>query len=399
MRKFLYSGLLCLIFLSLGFRAEAQDNTISEDIVSQRLLEAGFLNLRSSESEKYRVYTIETDYYKIPVDALEMARGIIEHYCDSSDARPVKLIVTRQFVPEITMTYYTLSKSWRTTRKLDSSWKDVKKAPLLNSSIAKASILVYPQVSFKNLIINQIYHSLWQLSPALEVSLWPGMKFTYQLKIPVYNDGYGEIDGRLHPGMISLSQRFRDPFGWNFMGKATVGCFSNNRYGAALELEHWLPNERFSIDTQLAFLGVNYWNGFKLFYERQMNFYWNVAFNYFNPALQTQFTLRAQKFLLDDVGLKYEMIRHFRHCSVGLYAEKGRIAQLNVGFRFQISLPPFGQKRHGYMPKISTSGQMGISYNANNERLYYKEFRTEASDNIMQRNYYNPYYIDYQLSK
>ena len=92
------------------------------------------------------------------------------------------------------------------------------------------------------------------------------------------------------------------------------------------------------------------------------------------------------------------MIRHFRHCSTGLYAEKARSAQLNVGFRFQVALPPYNQKRRGYIPRVRTSGQMGMSYNANNEQYYYKEFRTEASDNIMSKNQFNPYFIESQLN-
>ena len=42
---------------------------------------------------------------------------------------------------------------------------------------------------------------------------------------------------------------------------------------------------------------------------------------------------------------------------------------------------------------------MGISYNANNERYYYKEFRTEASDNILSKFYFNPYYIDGMIAR
>lgn len=40
---------------------------------------------------------------------------------------------------------------------------------------------------------------------------------------------------------------------------------------------------------------------------------------------------------------------------------------------------------------------MGMAYNANNERYYYNEYRTEASDNILSKNYYNPYFIDSKL--
>ena len=129
-------------------------------------------------------------------------------------------------------------------------------------------------------------------------------------------------------------------------------------------------------------------------YDKHPYLRWNVALNYYYPPLDTQFTLRMQKFLLGDVGLKYEMIRHFDRCSIGLYAEKSKIAQLNVGFRFQVSIPPYRMKRRGYAPRVSTSTAMGMSYNSNNEQFYYKEFRTEASDNILWKNAFNPFFID-----
>ena len=111
-----------------------------------------------------------------------------------------------------------------------------------------------------------------------------------------------------------------------------------------------------------------------------------------------------------DYGLKFEMVRHFRHCSIGFYLEKGgemhatefrfeNVAPTNGGFRFQIALPPYRMKRHGWIPRVTTSGQIGMSYNANNEAYFYKEFRAEADDNIMSANYFNPYYINGRINE
>ena len=378
---------------SLALHAREKD---TPDSTAVRLIEAGFLNVRSAENGEYRVYTIEADSYKLPVEGFRAARKIIEESVPG-DARQVKLIGTYYDVPEVTMTYEPGDDSWSSTKRLDDSWDLVKKVRKSNSNFGKVSIVFYPQVSLMNLTLTKVYTSLWQLSPALEVSLWPGMKFSYQVKIPIVNDGYGNYEDKVHPGMVTLSQRFRDPWNLNVWGKLTLGTFSNNRYGAALELMYYFPNERFSVDTQLGLLANCYYDGFIFKFSRNYYFRWNLAFNYYWPEQDTQFTLRAQRFLLGDYGIKYEMIRHFRRCSVGLYAEKAIGAELNVGFRFQIALPPFRQKRYGYYPKITTSSQMGISYNSNNEQYYYKEFRTEASDNIMSKNYFNPYYLESKL--
>ncbi len=374
-----------------------QDAGTVRDSVVQRLVEAGFADVRAAESEDYTVYSIGNDAYKLPAEGFARACRIIEG-AGLPSGRQIKIVGTDYGIPEVTITYSPETGLWRTTRRLDGSWDLVRRERRHADSFGKVDIVLYPQVSLKNLIINQVYQSLWQLSPALEVSLWPGMKFSYQLKFPIFSDGYGDEERMVHPGMITLSQRFRDPWHLNVNGRVSIGSFAGGRYGAALELAYWFPNERFSLDTQLGLLGVYYWKGFRFRYSRELDFRWNVAANYYCPSLGTQFTLRLQRFLAGDTGVKYEMIRHMRRCSIGLYAEKAPVAQLNVGFRFQVTLPPYRQKRRGYIPRVVTSGQMGMSYNANNEQTYYKEFRTEASDNIMSRNYFNPYYIDAQLN-
>ena len=363
----------------------------------QRLVEAGFTDVRSAETEGYIVYSLGNDAYKLPAEGFARACRIIEG-AGLPDGRQVKIVGTDYGVPEVTITYSPETGRWRTTRRLDESWDLVRGERRLEGSFGKVDLVLYPQISIKNLIINQVYQSLWQLSPALEVSLWPGMKFSYQMKFPIFSDGYGAEERIVHPGMITLSQRFRDPWHLNVNGRLSVGAFSGSRYGAALELAYWFPNERFWLDTQLGMLSEYYWKGFRFLYSKDFDFRWNVAANYWCPSLGTQFTLRLQKFLAGETGVKYEMIRHMRRCSIGLYAEKAPDIQLNVGFRFQVTLPPYRQKRRGYIPRVVTSGQMGMSYNANNEQNYYKEFRAEASDNILSRNFFNPYYIDAQVN-
>ena len=401
MRKF-RKILLAALLPALASLTSAAQSSLRTEEVAQRLVEEGFANVRAAESEDYTVFALENDLYKIPGEGFARATEIIRE-AGLGLNKPVKLIGLNFNVPEVTITYDPASDRWRTTRRLDESWDLVRKQPRMNSSFGKVDIVVYPQVSLMNLIITQVYQSLWQISPAVEVSLWPGAKLSYQVQIPVINDGYGMLEDRIHAGMITLSQRFRDPWGLNVFGKVTLGRFSNKRYGAALEAAFYFPNERFWVDTKLGVVDLCDAYGMVLVPNATLDFRfcWNIAANYYWPMLQTQFILRAERFLIGDMGVKYEMIRHFRRCSVGFYAMKGfsKAAHVNGGFRFQIALPPFRQKRYGYIPRLTTSGQMGISYNANNERYYYKEFRTEASDNILSKFYFNPYYIDGMIAR
>ena len=101
---------------------------------------------------------------------------------------------------------------------------------------------------------------------------------------------------------------------------------------------------------------------------------------------------------MGEKGVKFEMIRHSRYASVGFYAVKSKDVNTNGGFRFQVLLPPYKQKRHKYIPRVSTSYNMGIAYNAGNEQYYYRQYRSEANENIMNNNSFNPYFIKSELS-
>jgi hypothetical protein len=144
--------------------------------------------------------------------------------------------------------------------------------------------------------------------------------------------------------------------------------------------------------------GIGYWDAFHYHYDKDLVLTWSLGANFYWPEYNTQFSLKGEQYFLGERGVKFEMIRHFRYASVGFYAMKAQYAKSNGGFRFQILLPPYKQKRHKYIPRISTSYNMGIAYNAGNEQYYYKQYRSEASENIMNENSFNPYFIKSELS-
>ena len=76
---------------------------------------------------------------------------------------------------------------------------------------------------------------------------------------------------------------------------------------------------------------------------------------------------------------------------------KAKNVKANGGFRFQIALPPYRYKRKGYIPRITPSNNMGMSYNAGNEQYYYKIYRPAPDDNIMKNNSFNPYFVKSEL--
>ena len=392
--------------LSFGFpeTMKGQDTLIGNETIEE-LIGMGFENVRCAENENERIYTIENNVYKAQGLGIAKAIEIIQRQGLPSGKR-CKVIVTHLEVPEMSLTYHPSNSNdslstngnigWETSYDVD-GWKEVRKEKAKNSSRYKVDILVYPQLSYKNLIITQIYQALFTLNPAVEVSFWPGMKFTGQLIVPIYNDGYSIYQDKVHPGFITLSQRFRLPY--NIKGKATIGYFNADRYGVDLMFfRPFKADERFSLEGRLGYVGIGYWDGFKLHYDTDMSLTWTIGANFYWPRYNTQFSLKGEQYLMKDRGVKFEMIRHFRYASIGFYAMKGKDANSNGGFRFQVLLPPYKQKRHKLLPRISTSYNMGIAYNAGNEQYYYRQYRSEANENIMNNNGFNPYFIKTEIN-
>ena len=392
--------------LSFGFPQSMRGQEVQTgNETIEELISMGFENVRCTENENERIYTIENNVYKAQGFGIAKAIEIIQRQGLPS-GKQCKVIVTHLEVPEMSLTYRpstgneSLSTSgntdWETSYDID-GWEEIRKEKAKNSSRYKVDLLVYPQLSYKNLIITQIYQALFTLNPAVEVSFWPGMKFTGQLIIPVYNDGYGIYQDKVHPGFITLSQSFRLPY--NIKGKATLGYFNADRYGADLMIfRPFKADERFSLEGRLGYVGIGYWDAFKLHYDTDMTWTWTVGANFYWPRYNTQFSLKGEQYLMKDRCVKFEMTRNFRYASIGVYAMNGKEGRSNGGFRFQALLPPYKQKRHKLMPRVSTSYNMGIAYNAGNEQFYYKQYRSETNENIMNNNSFNPYFIKTEIN-
>lgn len=380
---------------------QSEGESITEELVS-----LGFENVRWTENDAERIYTIENSAYKIQEAGIAQAIQLIQEQGMPRNKR-CKVIVTRQEIPEIALTYESLGDNntntakWQASYDLGDSWKEVKKEKRKNSSRYKVDILIYPSFSFQNMDLTKVYQVMLSLNPAIEVSFWPGMKLTGQVILPLIVDtqgyaAYSPLYKKVRPGFITLAQRFRLPF--NIKGKATVGYFNQDQYGLDLQLFRPFKDERFSVEAQVGYTGWGYWEGFSLKYNDLYQWTWSVGGNFFWPRYDVQFSLKAQQYLLGERGVRFDMVRHFKYATVGFYAMKAKEANSNGGFLVQIALPPYKQKRHKYIPRVSTSMNMGIMYNAGNERTYYRQHRVETSDKLMEEHGFNPKYIENKLS-
>ncbi len=392
--------LLCVLSPLKGFSQSAQDAV-------NALVKSGFENVGWSENENERTYVLENIAYRLNGIGIGKAVDIIQAL-GLPQEKPCRIIVTNNNVPQISLCYKPIiadtlpevsRQDWNISYDLGKDWQKAVSCKKLNRSLFKVDVVIYPELSLKNMVVTQVYQVLFNLSPTIEVSFWKGMKFTGQLVVPVYNDGFEMLSeavhnvyDRVHPGVVSLSQTVRLPH--NIWASLAVGHFSNNRYGVDMRMQHVLKaDERFSVEGRLGYTGPCYWDGFTCHFATNKVWTWEVGANFYWPQYNLQTSLKAMQWTEGEKGVRFDMIRHFRYTSIGFYAVKAKGIDVNGGFRFQVALPPYRYKRKGYIPRVTPSKNMGMAYNAGNERNYYNTFRTEPSDNIMQNNSFNPYYI------
>ena len=111
---------------------------------TEELVSLGFENVRWTENDEERIYTIENNVYKAQGVGIAKAIDIIQAYGLPADKK-CKVIVTQLDIPQLALTYQPTNTSntnenasnrrnWQTSYELGNSWKEVKKEKKKNSS-------------------------------------------------------------------------------------------------------------------------------------------------------------------------------------------------------------------------------------------------------------------------
>ena len=395
---------LCVVFFLYGLiavKGVAQTGGQTVDA----LVEMGFENVGWMEDGEERVYVLQNTAYRLQGVGIGKAVDVIQEMGLPED-KPCRIIVLDNNVPQISLYYHPIKgdtvsvaerRDWNVSYDLNGSWQKVRKVKKKNRSLFKVDVVVYPELKLRNLIITQVYEVLFNLSPAVEVSLWPGMKFIGQVVFPIYNE-YGSAYEQIRQGYITLSQSVRLPY--NIFLTATLGTFNNDRWGGQLDAKYYFRDERFSLEGSVGYTGRSRFRNWRWKVSPLKRMTWSLGAGFYWPRYNTQFSLNVEQYLLGEKGVQFQMVRNFRYASIGFYGMKVQHAGnkgYNGGFRFQIALPPYKYKRRGYIPRVLPSEYWGMSYNAGNERYYGRSFNPRVDENIGTENSLNPYFVKSEL--
>lgn len=194
--------------------------------------------------------------------------------------------------------------------------------------------------NYRDIFFSKPYEFLVNLTPGVKWNLGKEWQVAAQVLVPIYND-YGDYYKRVRLNMAVLSKEWY--FGEKLFLKGSGGLFSHERYGLDAKLFYavnpWLALEAQAGWTGFCSMAVGWrastparWTalaGTDVYLER-----WN-----------TQLRVRGGRFVYEDYGVVVEGMRHFTHCSVGVYAQYSDEGGRNGGFKVVMMIPPY-TRRH-----------------------------------------------------
>lgn len=396
-------AVFCL-FCLLPLRGRCQTGGSAVDT----LVAMGFENVGWTEDNDERVYVLQNSAYRLQGVGIGQAIDVIQRM-GLPVGKPCRIIVLDNNVPQLSLCYHPVTevaavavsrrKDWQVSHDLGDAWKKIRKVAKVNSSLFKVDVVIYPRLMFQNYRLSRVYDIVLNVSPAIEVSLWKGMKFTGQVIFPIVND-YGRRYEQIRPGFVTLSQTVRLPHRVFLAG--SIGFFEDFRSGVDVSAKYVFKDERFELEARLGYTRKGYWENWSYYHGSKWVLSGYVGANYFWPRFNTQFSLKGERYLLGEYGMSTEMIRHFRYASIGFYALKvfgkddAANNGFNAGFTFRIALPPYKYKRKGAVPRV-VGGDWGIRYNAGNEKQYGDWYQSNPNDNYLRDNSFKPYFVKSEL--
>lgn len=386
--------------------------TAAGALVTESLKAIGMENIRCARTPEATTVSFENNVYRSSYNGVGKA---IEACLKSHTEGDLRLVVLENETPRLCITLPdSLTEAYRNgeislmqvyqqmgmTVDTDEAMEALKNAGKKEASSAwKVDLVAYPDLFLENNTLDELYTYAINLNPAVEMTLWKGGKLTAQVILPIVTNLSGEMN-KVRPGVIALSQQMR--FGHNIFGKLTVGNFTNNRYGAQLDMKYRTDNGRWELGGVVGstgFSAVTREDGWYMGRKQRINASLNAT--YYEPHFNLQFDLKAGRYIYGDYGVRGDCTRHFGEYAVGLYALYTD-GEINGGFHFALPLPGKKWSRKGFF-RVKPADYFAWAYGMVAEGEYVEKrlgrsYNTTPNEN-RSSNFYQPDYIRHFLIK
>lgn len=233
---------------------------------------------------------------------------------------------------------------------------------------------------FRDIFHNKVYEVLLNLTPGVKWYMGNGWQLAGQGIVPVYND-YGDRYKKVRLNMAVLSKEWD----WKLKQflKVSGGLFGRERYG--LDVKWMYPvNDWLALDAQLGWTGfcsmaVN-WECSRM--ERMTG---QAGMNFYINKVNTEFRLHGGRYVYEDYGVIVEAMRHFTHCTVGLYAQYNDKEKESGGFKVVMMIPPY--KRKERKVRVRPASNFRLTYDAYALPYAMKMYTTDPEENEREGNF------------
>lgn len=242
------------------------------------------------------------------------------------------------------------------------------------SSQPKVELFAGAELHYRDIFYNRMYDVLVNLTPGVKWNMGNQWQLAGQAIVPVYND-YGDRYKKVGLNMAVLSKEWD----WNskqFL-KVSGGLFGMERYG--LDVKWMYPvNSWLALDAQVGLTGfcsmAADWECSKM--SRLTG--WAGARLYINKV-NTEMRLKGGRFVYEDYGVYAEAMRHFKHCTVGVYAQYSDQWKENGGFKVVMMIPPY--KRKNRKVQVRPASNFRLTYNIQGQGYAVKTYNTDPEEN------------------
>lgn len=239
----------------------------------------------------------------------------------------------------------------------------------------QVDIFVGADFNYRDLFHNgKVYEVLLNLTPGVKWNMGEGWQAAAQALVPVYND-YGARYKKVRLSMAALSKETR----WNsrLFLKASGGLFGRERYGLDLK-GMYVVNRWLALEAQAGLTGhCSMAAGWEASMPKRVTGL--AGADLYLSRWNTQFRARGGRFLYEDYGAIVEAMRHFNHCTVGLYGEYSSEGGRNMGFKVVMMLPPYKRKRRTVNFRPASNFRLTYSYEG--EAYANKMYATDPEEN------------------
>ena len=247
------------------------------------------------------------------------------------------------------------------------------------------------ELSYADINYLRLYDVLINVTPGVKWHLGKDWQVAGQVYLPLINDGYPERYDMIRLNMANISKEIHfDEAKQHF--KVTAGLFGMERYGADLRWMYPI-NSWLMVHARLGL--VNHWAlGFNLQNDATESEFETSQWSKFGVAgasvwlnpWATEFRVSGGRYMNGDNGLEGEIIRHFNHCSVSLFAQiheryqsTGGSNDKSGGFRVVMMIPPY-KKSHEKVV-FRPASNFRLTYNAQSDGYSMKKYNTDPEEN------------------